>query len=333
MRRRSVRRWNGWRKGALVTALLFLLIPSAVYPSCEGCHISLLSGRVRHAPLATGCSTCHQPVAGKDHPKEKGSMERGKPIPDICIGCHSPDIMKGAYVHPPIAEGKCGSCHLPHTADFPNLLKAEGAGLCRGCHRFTFSDPVLHKPVAEGNCIACHDPHAAGSRHLLKGFSSDLCYGCHDRLRFEGVSIHAPVEEGACHSCHNPHGSRYRKLLVRRYPLALYAAFSEEEYALCFDCHDPMLATDPLTAMSTRFRNGDENLHYRHLMLNERGRTCSACHDLHASSQEHLIAPAVRGFGSWEIPISYRGDETGGTCIAGCHKQKRYDRLRYVDNQ
>jgi predicted CXXCH cytochrome family protein len=333
MQRRPLDTGIGWRKGALVTALLFALAPLSAHAGCEGCHISLLLGRVRHAPLADGCSPCHQPVEGKEHPKEKGSMGRGKPIPDVCIGCHSPGIMKGAYVHRPIAEGKCGACHLPHTAGFPSLLKGEGAGLCRDCHRLTFTDPVLHAPVAEGNCIACHDPHAAGSRHLLKDFSADLCYRCHDRLRFEGVSVHAPVEDGECRVCHRPHGSRYRKLLGRAYPSGLYATFSEDEYALCFDCHDPSLVTDTLTATSTRFRNGDENLHSRHIMLNERGRSCSACHDIHASPQEHLIAPLVRGFGSWEIPISYRGDDTGGTCIAGCHKAKRYDRVRYVDNQ
>lgn len=332
MNDRLLRIAAGWGKAASIVVLLSLAMPALLHASCEGCHISLLSGTVRHAPLKVGCGSCHTPVEGRLHPKEKQSMGRGEGVPVICIRCHSPEIMRGAYVHRPMAEGKCLACHESHTSNHPYLLKGEGSTLCAQCHRKPFADPVLHKPVADGNCIGCHDPHAAGSRNLLKGFSSELCHLCHDPAPFQGVSVHKPVEDGDCGACHRPHGSRYPKLLQHSYPSGIYGVFSEQTYALCFDCHDPSLVTDPLTATATRFRNGDQNLHYRHIMLNERGRSCSVCHDIHASNQDHLITPLVKGFGSWEIPISYVADTSGGTCIAGCHKPKSYDRVTYVDN-
>lgn len=259
-------------------------------------------------------------------------MGRGKGIPAICIDCHTADVMKGAFVHRPITEGKCGSCHDLHTSDHPSLLKADGPSLCRPCHAAAFRQPVVHPPVAAGECTACHDPHAAGSRHLLKAFSSDLCLRCHVPSRFDGISVHKPVDDGDCGVCHLPHGSAHPRLLAKAYPTERYLPFSEERFALCFECHDPALVTDQLTLSSTRFRNGDQNLHHRHVMLNQRGRSCSACHDVHASPQQHLVTTQVTGFGSWAIPIAYTVTDTGGTCVVGCHKPKSYDRVVYVEN-
>jgi len=37
-------------------------------------------------------------------------------------------------------------------------------------------------------------------------------------------------------------------------------------------------------------------------------------------------------FGAWRIPIDYTATETGGTCMTGCHRPYRYDRVEPVVN-
>ena len=81
----------------------------------------------------------------------------------------------------------------------------------------------------------------------------------------------------------------------------------------------------------TGFRNGTDNLHYRHVARKQKGRTCLACHSVHASSGQKLINPEGIPFGQWKIPIRFVATETGGGCVPGCHRSLDYDRKTPVD--
>jgi hypothetical protein len=83
---------------------------------------------------------------------------------------------------------------------------------------------------------------------------------------------------------------------------------------------------DKRTTSLTNFRNGDRNLHFLHVNR-EKGRTCLACHEVHAGSQERKIRVSTP-FGEWKIPIKFSMTSTGGTCAASCHVEKKYDRKR-----
>ena len=85
------------------------------------------------------------------------------------------------------------------------------------------------------------------------------------------------------------------------------------------------------TETVTYFRNGKTNLHTLHVNQ-KKGRTCRACHDVHASNQEDHIREEFR-FGMMDIPIEYKKNENGGTCIPGCHNQRSYDRIDPIDNE
>jgi hypothetical protein len=76
----------------------------------------------------------------------------------------------------------------------------------------------------------------------------------------------------------------------------------------------------------TRFRNGEVNLHWLHVNR-EKGRTCRACHEVHASKNPFHIRDAVP-FGSkgWLIEIKFKQTTNGGSCSPGCHSDKTYDR-------
>jgi predicted CXXCH cytochrome family protein len=57
----------------------------------------------------------------------------------------------------------------------------------------------------------------------------------------------------------------------------------------------------------------------------DKGRTCTACHDPHASNQAKHVRYEVP-FGAWSYPINLTTTATGGSCVVGCHAPKKYDR-------
>ena len=87
------------------------------------------------------------------------------------------------------------------------------------------------------------------------------------------------------------------------------------------------IATKNSTETLTDFRNGKLNLHFVHVNR-EKGRSCKACHEVHAGNQEkHIAFEVPYGKSNWMLPIKYTKTETGGTCVVGCHKEKPYDRV------
>ena len=165
------------------------------------------------------------------------------------------------------------------------------------------------------------------------------CLGCHDRkLKAGGAELadiktllaqnpdhHGPVRDGDCAGCHQPHGSQNFRLLAQAYPKEFYAPFKEENFALCFTCHDAALSRDERTTTLTDFRNQDRNLHFLHVNRAVKGRTCRACHETHASTLPSHIRKAVP-FGNWELPVNYAKSPGGGSCAPGCHAAQAYDR-------
>ena len=124
-----------------------------------------------------------------------------------------------------------------------------------------------------------------------------------------------------------PHGSEYPLILKAYFPEEFYKSYATENYALCFECHNKNFALDKNTTNLTSFRDGDRNLHYLHVNKDVKGRSCKACHQVHASSQEKHIRTSVP-FGKikWELPIKFTKFEDGGKCVVGCHAPKEYHR-------
>jgi hypothetical protein len=83
------------------------------------------------------------------------------------------------------------------------------------------------------------------------------------------------------------------------------------------------VAFPPVTL--TRFRNGDQNLHYLHDNKTERGRTCRACHEVHAAKQKHQIRDAVPyGPKGWMLKVNFTQTPTGGSCAKTCYETRSY---------
>ncbi len=310
---------------------------------CFTCHDQgIMEGKYQHGPAAVGaCTICHNPHASA---QEKLLLAAGN---DLCAICHTDfiaDMTSGSFVHKPVKEN-CANCHNPHSGPRPKMLPGTVRELCAKCHQDVVQRAteaaVGHGPVEDPDgCVKCHLPHGSSVAPLLKAEESALCLGCHDKpikatdgadlqnmkkLLEENEGWHGPLREGGCSGCHSPHGGAHFRLLKEAYPAKFYSPYEPKNYALCFTCHEPTMAKEQYTKRLTGFRDGDQNLHFLHVNKAERGRTCRACHEVHASPLPRHLRESVP-YGNWALPIGFNKTENGGSCQPGCHAEVTYDR-------
>ena len=333
---------------------------------CYNCH-DTYSGTFVHSPSSLGeCLLCHNP-----HGSENEFFLNEKE-PDLCYLCHDQIEKKMTdtqnATHEPAVDN-CTACHNPHASEVgTTLLKKKMKPLCTECHTEQGIDlPVdlntvayKHEPMeSELSCLNCHDPHATIFENHLLAEPMDLCLQCHNQevKAYDGKPLanieellknskthHGPIKEKNCSGCHSPHGSDYYRLLLDKYPEEFYTeAFDENDYKLCFTCHEATLLQDKETTTLTNFRDGSINLHYLHVNKEDKGRTCRACHEVHASNHFNHIRDSVP-FGkiNWPLQLKYEplysdavtGEpcdtpsdtcvKSGGSCVA-CHDRKPYN--------
>ncbi len=340
--------FKAFQNGILFTCLLFIQVTifsqnTTSEKACVDCHKRTVKKDILHGPAAD-CTSCHK-SNGKEHPLEdvEGfvSLEEGA---SLCFSCHEeekPAITGNKYVHKPVSKGECLECHEVHSSNDPKLIFAKSPDLCYFCHdkleKSIEKSAVVHLPATEeGGCVGCHSPHSSPEKKMLVSNPKTLCLSCHnktltkgdrkitniDKLLKKSKVVH-PALKKSCNSCHDPHASENKYLLSIPYPLGNYAPGTEENYELCFGCHDTDLLLLERTKYATEFRDGDRNLHYVHVNK-EKGRTCNNCHSIHGSSREHLIPETVK-FGSWNMPLKFKALENGGSC-KGCHEERKYTR-------
>jgi predicted CXXCH cytochrome family protein len=295
-----------------------------------------------HSPFDTGdCSLCHVHKSAKDPGPVtlKGNQS--------CLTCHEDfqDLLDNRRFKHSVAGENCTTCHNPHNASQRKLLNAQPNTLCLACHEETekqMADKFKHAAVTEGNgCMNCHNPHASNVQHLLTRLPFDLCLQCHNKDGMtdpQGLKLtnmkklldanpqhHGPVAQKDCSACHKPHGSDIFRLLTEAYPSTFYAPYETKTYTLCFNCHDEQLVTQEKTSTATRFRDGDRNLHFLHVNKPDRGRTCRACHEVHAAQKVYQIRESVPyGAKNYLLKVSYAKRPDGGDCTQTCHTARGY---------
>ena len=180
-------------------------------------------------------------------------------------GCH-PYKSDKTFVHLPVKNGECISCHKPSGLRHPKvkkeafLLTDKGkVGLCNECHERKDTKKHVHPPVATGDCMDCHDPHQSDNKSQLKGAGAELCYMCHEKSKMDRTFSHQPIAEGKCLSCHDPHQSDNKFML------------KAEGVNLCMTCHNKAEFTGK--SVHAPVAAGD----------------CSACHAPHGSQYSHLL--------------------------------------------
>lgn len=313
---------------------------------CRRCHeeqssptMTLMHGGA--AAAAVSCTSCHEA-----HSSEHSRLLKQEAV-TLCTSCHKnmrPVPGEALSIHAP-ARDDCVACHDPHATEIKHALKQPAPELCLSCHK-NLKDAMARSPVAhlatskDPTCLSCHTSHFSTLSKLQKERQPQQCLNCHDRtlLTDSGRSIanmaklltenqdhHGPIRLGACTACHQPHGSNQPNLLSAAYPPEFYAKFDAEQYQLCFGCHTPELAQVKDASAPTGFKDAERNLHWLHVNQ-EKGRTCRACHEVHASRQPFHIRESVPfGPSGWAMTLKYRRTASGGTCETGCHGEKSYD--------
>jgi predicted CXXCH cytochrome family protein len=179
---------------------------------CMDCHKRVgrnaKNARVKHAALYRDekCSACHS-----THYSQHSSLLIDEEQ-NVCLSCHGQDDfsksdplsniareMRGKeFLHGPLEDGQCSSCHNPHGSDNFRLLTGR------------YPDSF-------------YQPYTTGSY--------DFCLQCHDKnlLRFEETSIYTEFRNGkqnlhfvhvankykgrSCRACHEPHAANSEKLM------------------------------------------------------------------------------------------------------------------------
>jgi len=228
------------------------------YP-LRGVHAELLCHRCHDGgQLSRTCTGCHSARAGEA--ASEGVLTK---LASGCAssGCHT-DVARAKFVHVPVAQEMCDSCHRDRTAgahDFAPM--SESGEVCTSCHG-AFTGDVVHGPVQEGRCTFCHSPHGSSTEKLLVAASPrDLCVSCHPDPAAGRAHPHPPAEDD-CLLCHDPHASG-RKGLVR-----------DDERKLCTSCH-------------TDVEEGIADRKHAHAPV-EAG--CTPCHEPHGSDTGSMLA-------------------------------------------
>lgn len=200
----------------------------------------------------------------------------------ICLKCHDDfaEVLKKRFVHTPVEERECSSCHNPHTSRHEKMLSAEVGEMCKDCHEDMFPKQPRssHEVFVQGRCTSCHDPHAADNESNTIRAGSALCFECHSELGGRIVDNefqHEPVTK-SCLKCHDPHTSTKGPKLLKH-----------DQPALCLECHKTEKAT---------FKQVHKNYPV------EKAR-CSLCHDPHGSNTRGIL------FDNVHDPVSDRDCE------------------------
>lgn len=305
---------------------------------CHMAHSSLLPKLLVEEGQAL-CLNCHADVISMHQQPGEAGQHTDDPEA-IALPAH----IAADYLHEPAIED-CSGCHAHHASNEPGVLTQPAKPLCISCHEDVADRiagvAVPHSVVSNDRaCLHCHAPHQSNFIPLLHDDPVQLCMNCHaeEVARTDGsivpaatdlagdhVMIHKPLEDG-CRACHDSHGAEHRALLLAPYSEAFYEPPNTAAYELCFSCHESAMMVEPTTTSVTAFRDGDVNLHFVHVsQQGDKGRSCRTCHDTHASKSPRLLQGEVP-FGKWRVPIEFQETETGGTCAAGCHKERTYSR-------
>jgi predicted CXXCH cytochrome family protein len=213
-------------------------------------------------------------------------------------GCH-PHKAEKTFIHQPVKDGECPSCHKPSGQKHPKFKKEAfvltdkgKAGLCNECHERKDTKKHVHPPVAAGDCLDCHDPHQSDNKAQLKAPGAELCYTCHEKGKLDRTFSHRPIAEGKCLGCHDPHQSDNTYML------------KADGFNLCITCHDKNMFTGK--SVHAPVAAGD----------------CNACHAPHGTQLHHLLKKSVPE----EMYQSF--DKANFDLCFGCHPNTLADSQR-----
>jgi predicted CXXCH cytochrome family protein len=323
-------------------------------------HGSLLSETIAGMAVTNTeedlCYACHDGGIASTDIEAEFAKAYAHPL-TLAAGTH--DASEPAVVA--VGHVECVDCHDTHEADpridlpGPSLVPRAASGPLDGARGVDLAgveaDPALYEYEV---CLRCHGdspgmPAAPTNRQFPQTNVRLEIDGSMTSFHAVGVTgtvnDHVPSLLGgwtkdsliACTACHNndtgpnnggagpngPHGSGRPTLLERRYETADYTTYAQQNYALCFKCHDPTVIFDDTVSFEEHDRHIDNA-------------PCNVCHDPHGSSaQKFLInfdtdVVSPEG-GRLEFIAPEDSADGKGYCYLNCHN-KKHDGKDYDPN-
>ncbi len=325
--RRRVRRFNRSLLRRVDLPLLLLVIGTLVL--IGGCR---RGAEAPGPPSAAGApeTADHRDGAGesdlstardsqRSSPKAPESVAPASPPPDAgdCANaaCHG-ELARRPFVHAPLADGTCASCHGNEEPGHQFPLAQPDPQLCLRCHDTFGLKGHTHAPLSRNGCLVCHDPHSSHAPNLLAAGGVELtCLGCHALDR--KAVLHGPFALGECTACHDPHESDHPNLLrggdkdehcflchgESREHWQTAASFHEPMKQGCSGCHLPH-TSDHAGLLETPVEDLCFSCHAdvqrtvtsaaapHGAVMTER--KCAHCHDPHAAPGEFLLRKGTK---------------------------------------
>jgi predicted CXXCH cytochrome family protein len=264
----------------------------------------------------------------------------------VCADCHNPHIVARSTTEAPYASGMlqgvsgvdrngaeirrvtyeyeiCFKCHADNTPDVEFVPRVVTETNLR--RAFDTSNPSYHPVLGMGRNFA------------IPSLPSSFEPGMNPSQVIYCTACHADDEGGS----KGPHGSSFPPILKRRYETADYTPESQENYDLCYRCHDrDSILSDASFGKKAMRLAGSGGGHSGHLAA---GAPCSVCHDPHGVRASETIGAAATGSHAhlinfdkrivlartgYQYPIFNDTGTFSGSCTLVCHG-KDHDGLSY----
>ncbi len=182
---------------------------------------------------AIGCTSCHEQIAARKHPKEKVAINNQRDysisMNQVCGNCHEAKAQQyeGSIHASLVSDGHltapvCTDCHSAHAVKARALYEPVTGQACKSCHEDIFAaytESVHGKARANGNMIRAN--------HI----QAPMCADCHRAHETTAVAA-GELVQATCLSCHNEATVAHEQWLPN--------AGHHLEVVSCAACHAPM---------------------------------------------------------------------------------------------
>lgn len=307
--------------------------------TCYRCHAPAIDGGVtfdvktefaktgsRH-PVGNTAYTGHQPVFTTATPPENAlNTQKHAECPD----CHNPHRVTAANKYKGMRGIDLAGNVVDGVTPVRDLVEYE---ICFRCHSDTYAtvigtvvngDPngtifTSNKRTEFQTSNSAYHPVAGPGKNTSQNLADQLspnalattstirCTDCHNNDYYSGTAFKGPVSQytSTIQQPKGPHGSARFNLLRARYwnvlpgPSTWFADLPNNNFAVCFHCHDITRLTAQDFASGARTNFSDEgssanakglgNLHYIHL-INRISKARAVCKDCHYNIHSNVEA-------------------------------------------
>ncbi|MCK4509290.1 MAG: hypothetical protein KAU27_12140, partial [Desulfuromonadales bacterium] len=210
----------------------------------------------------------------------------------VVAECHGA-FGEAKYVHAPVAENDCASCHEATSVAHPGagsmqLVEPEPQ-LCLQCHENPAADMAFPHSALKQGCTGCHSPHQGKLPALVLQSGGKLCLTCHGQV-MDGKLVKMQSQYGFADGIMDPFGKLGKAKVQGQTLYGLSDGMMDlfgnvDETGIVGDLHDVEDCTPeakyvhgPVSAGSCYMCHGTHGSDNQAMLILPGNGTCVACH-------------------------------------------------------